>query len=162
MDCTAKPQARNASFNANTADGCCMFKAKHPTTFRDMHTKIIRSQKRNQAGDGATNVPTLYQTFAVNLENGLHARPCALLVKTLRPFHCRVDVEAKGALASGHSIMSLMVLAASYQTKVTFIMTGEDAAQALTAVQRLFYTHFEDVYPTATDPARTAPVLSKT
>jgi phosphocarrier protein HPr len=119
-------------------------------------------KKKPRAGHGPPSVPTVRQTFAVNLKYGLHVRPCALLVKTLWPFHCRVDVAANGEQASGHSIMSLLALGASYQTKVTFTMTGEDAAQALTAVHRLFDSHFEDAYRTATEPARAAPVLSKT
>ncbi len=95
---------------------------------------------------------TVRQTFIVNVRNGLHARPCALLVKTLRPFRCRAEVEANGEKANGQSIMGLMVLAAGYGTPITFTLTGEDAGQAMAAVSRLFDTRFEDAYqssPTA-------------
>ena len=91
-------------------------------------------------------VQTRRQTFIVRLEHGLHARPCALLVKTLRPFRSRIEIAANGEVANGHSIMSLMALAAGYQSKITFAITGEDAPQAMTAVERLFETDFADAY----------------
>ncbi len=89
---------------------------------------------------------TLREAFVVNLDNGLHARPCALLVKALRPFRSTVDVEANGSKASGHSIMGLMALAASCGSTVTFTVSGEDAFQALAAVRHVFETDFEGAY----------------
>ena len=94
----------------------------------------------------SANVLTLRQTFLVNLLHGLHARPCALLVKRLQRFQANVEVEANGERASGHSIMSLMALAASYGSEVTFTITGADAAEAMAVVTRLFETHFEEAY----------------
>lgn len=91
-------------------------------------------------------VRRLRQTFVVNLENGLHARPCALLVKTLQPFTAKVEVEANGEKASGHSIMGLMALAAAFGTETTFTITGKDAAEAMAAVQHVFATGFEKAY----------------
>jgi phosphotransferase system HPr (HPr) family protein len=86
------------------------------------------------------------QTFVVNLDNGLHARPCALLVKVLRPFTAKVEVQANSEMASGHSIMGLMALAAGYGTEITFTITGKEAAQAMDAVREVFATRFEGAY----------------
>jgi phosphocarrier protein len=108
------------------------------------------------------NKPTLLQTFAMTNRYGLHARPCALLVKTLQPFACEVKVENDDATASGSSILGLMMLAAGFGSKLTFVISGSEAARAMAAVQRLFDAHFEYDYPAATNPARIAPVLSKT
>ncbi len=91
-------------------------------------------------------VPILRQTFAMTNRNGLHARPCALLAKTLRPFACAVKVEANGAIASGNSILGLMSLAVGFESKLTFTITGREAARAMAAVQRLFDTQFEEAY----------------
>ncbi len=91
-------------------------------------------------------VRRMRQTFVVNVQNGLHARPCALLVKTLQPFASKVEVEANGERASGHSIMGLMALAAGYGTEITFTITGKDAAEAMAAVGHVFATHFERAY----------------
>ncbi len=106
----------------------------------------------------ARNVRRMSETFVVNLEHGLHARPCALLAKTLRPFKCDVMVEANGEQASGHSIMGLMALAAGFGTPVTFTMTGLDAPVAMAAVNHLFDTHFVEAYHTAPPRVRTSPV----
>jgi phosphocarrier protein HPr len=93
----------------------------------------------------------LRQSFLVNTKHGLHARPCALLVKTLMPFRSEVLVEANGEEASGHSIMGLMALAAGFGCRITFTITGEDAAEAMEVVRSLFATHFVDAY---TSPAK--------
>ena len=97
------------------------------------------------APDGP-NQSTLRQTFTMTNRNGLHARPCALLVKTLRPFACEVEVEHDDATASGNSILGLMALAAGFESKLTFIISGSEAARAMAAVQRLFETQFEAAY----------------
>ncbi len=96
-----------------------------------------------------TDFRTMSQTFVVELEHGLHARPCALLVKILRPFKCDVVVEANGERANGHSIMGLMALAARHGTGVTFTLTGLDAPVAMAAVSHLFETRFADAYHSA-------------
>jgi phosphotransferase system HPr (HPr) family protein len=100
-------------------------------------------------------------TFTVNIENGLHARPCALLVKTLMPFVSAVEVEANGEQASGHSIMSLMALAAGLDTDITFTITGPDAYHALAAVRRLFETHFADAYSTPKYSPKTSALYAR-
>ena len=82
----------------------------------------------------------------VDLQHGLHARPCALLIKTLRPFRANVLVQANGEAASGHSIISLMALAAGRGAKVSFTITGEDAFKAMDAVRQLFETRFEGAF----------------
>ena len=91
-------------------------------------------------------VQTLRRNFVVNLEQGLHARPCALIVKTLSRFRSRIEIAANGEMANGRSIMSLMALAAGYESKIQFTITGEDAPQAMLAVEGLFDSHFADAY----------------
>jgi phosphocarrier protein len=90
--------------------------------------------------------PPLRQTFLLKNKNGMHARPCALLVKTLRPFRCHVEVEVNGEIANARSIMGLMALAAGYESKMTFSMVGEEASKAMAAVQHLFDTRFQEAY----------------
>jgi phosphotransferase system HPr (HPr) family protein len=94
----------------------------------------------------------LRQTFVVNIENGLHARPCAALVKALRPFKSDVTVEANDQEASGHSIMGLMALAAGCGCEITFAISGNDAARAMAAVRHLFDSRFEESRPPLQNP----------
>ena len=98
------------------------------------------------------------QTFVVNIEHGLHARPCALLVKTVQPYRSTVEVEAHGNKVSGNSILGLMALAAGYGSEITFTIVGEDASQAMAAVRQLFDAHFEVVLHASTAPIR--PVMA--
>lgn len=39
-----------------------------------------------------------------------------------------------------------MALAAGFGSRMTFIITGSEAARAMAAVQRLFETQFEEAY----------------
>ncbi len=91
-------------------------------------------------------VRTQQQAFVVNLAHGLHARPCALLIKTLQRFRSDVVVEAGGVRASGRSILGLMMLAAGHGSTITFTITGDDAPEAMEAVANLFATRFTDAY----------------
>lgn len=101
--------------------------------------------RKKPAPDGPSQT-ILRQTFAMTNPNGMHARPCALLAKTLRPFGCEARVEANGSIASGKSILGLMALAAGFGSKLTFSINGSDATQAMAAVHRLFETQFEEAY----------------
>jgi len=108
--------------------------------------KTTQSATHKQIAPDGPNKPTLRQTFVMTNRHGMHARPCALLVKTLRPFACEARVEANGAVASGKSILGLMALAAGFGSNLTFIISGGEAARAMAAVQRLFKTQFEEAY----------------
>jgi phosphocarrier protein HPr len=87
----------------------------------------------------------VHRTFVVNLLHGLHARPCAMLVKGLQSYKVVVQVEANGEAASGKSILGLMSLAAGHGARISFSMTGEDALSAMAEVERLFQTNFSQV-----------------
>lgn len=93
-----------------------------------------------------TDASALRQAFVLKNRNGLHARPCALLVRTLRPFQCQIEVRANSEVANGRSIMGLMALAAGYEMEITFIISGKDSAKAMAAVRHLFETRFEEAY----------------
>ena len=97
----------------------------------------------------AARVPQTFEqsvrrTFLLNLEHGLHLGPCALLVKTLRAYHSTVKVEANGRQASGDSILGLTVLGVRPGSEIKFTITGEDALKAMTAVEHLFDSAFEE------------------
>jgi len=120
--------------------------AGNPITNGTLLMNAVVSPRPADAGRAQPDVQTLRRTFVVNLEHGLHARPCAVLVKTLQPYDLTVDVELNGEIASGKSILGLMALAAGYGSKVTFAMTGHDAFEAMARVERIFSTNFESAY----------------
>jgi phosphocarrier protein HPr len=91
------------------------------------------------------------RTFIIQNPRGLHCRPAALLIKTFEDFPCKVTVEGPGASANGRSILQLLSLAAGYETKLTFVLTGRDAKEAMAAVQRVFEDNFAEAYANDSD-----------
>ena len=73
---------------------------------------------------------------------GLHARAAAAFVKTLEPFDAQVEVERIGQCVSGNSIMGLMMLAASKGTTIKVSASGNQAADALEALEKLINDKF--------------------
>lgn len=84
--------------------------------------------------------------FVLKNRQGLHCRPAAQLVKSLRDFDCKVIVEGNGATANARSIIGLLTLAAGYGTKLTFTVTGPDTRAAMAAIQLLFENDFAEAY----------------
>ena len=64
-------------------------------------------------------------------ERGLHARAAAKFTETIAPFSCTISVSKDNETVSGHSIMGLMMLAASKDTVIQIIATGTDAEKAI-------------------------------
>ena len=80
-------------------------------------------------------------TFTVRNENGLHARPSAVLVQTLKPFTAKINVENldRGTTpANAKSTMKVVALGASKGARLRFVAEGEDAQQAIEALAKAF------------------------
>lgn len=73
---------------------------------------------------------------------GLHARAAAAFVKTIEPFDAEIEVERIGQTVSGSSIMGLMMLAASKGTTIKVSACGNQAADALAAIEKLLDDKF--------------------
>lgn len=73
---------------------------------------------------------------------GLHARAAAAFVKTLEPFDASVEVERIGQCVSGSSIMGLMMLAASKGTTIKVSVSGNQAKEAMEALETLLNNKF--------------------
>jgi len=86
------------------------------------------------------------QTFVLNNRYGLHARPAALLSRTLRNFNCNVQACCGGELANAKSLMGLLTLAAGYGSQITFIADGPESVRAIDAIAKIFETNFRDAY----------------
>ena len=80
-------------------------------------------------------------TFTVRNETGLHARPSAVLVQTLKPFAAKINVENldRGTTpANAKSTMKVVALGASKGARLRFVAEGEDAQQAIEALAKAF------------------------
>ena len=73
---------------------------------------------------------------------GLHARAAAAFVKTLEPFDAQIEVERIGQCVNGCSIMGLMMLAASKGTTIKVSASGNQAQEALDALEKLLDNKF--------------------
>jgi phosphocarrier protein len=68
---------------------------------------------------------------------GLHARACALFVKTAARFRSHVFVSRDDLEVNGKSIMGVMMLAAEEGSSIKVRVEGEDEVEALRALQEL-------------------------
>jgi phosphocarrier protein HPr len=75
---------------------------------------------------------------------GLHARAAALLVQTVNRFSAEVKISKDGQVVNGRSILGVLTLAASQGSKIHVEAKGEDAEEALRAVERLVEKKFNE------------------
>ncbi len=68
---------------------------------------------------------------------GLHARACALFVKTSSRFKSNVSVSRDDLEVNGKSIMGVMMLAAEEGATILVKAEGDDASDALEALREL-------------------------
>jgi len=68
---------------------------------------------------------------------GLHARACALFVKTAARFQAHVFVSRDDLEVNGKSIMGVMMLAAEEGSTIKVRAEGPDADQAIAALKQL-------------------------
>jgi phosphocarrier protein len=80
----------------------------------------------------------------VSAENGLHAQASAKVVQALSHFDCNVSFSLGSREVNAKSIMGVMLLAAGPGREILARADGEDAEQALDALQALFLRRFED------------------
>ena len=75
---------------------------------------------------------------------GVHARAAALLVQTVNKFAAQVTLSKDGQIADGRSIMGVLTLAATQGSKIQIEASGEDAEQAVRAIERLIDRRFNE------------------
>ncbi len=75
---------------------------------------------------------------------GLHARPAAMFVKVANRHRCEIWVEKDGESVNGKSIMGLMMLAAGQGSVLLISAEGDDADQAVRAIEELLASKFNE------------------
>jgi len=75
---------------------------------------------------------------------GLHARAAALLVQTVNRFSSQVSIVKDGQTADGRSIMGVLMLAATQGSKIQVEAVGDDAEQAVKALEKLIDKRFNE------------------
>jgi len=82
------------------------------------------------------------QTYTIINKLGLHARAAAKFVTTASNFDADIKVSRDGRTVNGKSIMGVMMLAAAKGTEITVNAEGNDAQNALSALEGLINDYF--------------------
>ena len=80
---------------------------------------------------------TAHRTVTVIHRQGLHARPAALFVRLANRFASRVTVRKGRKNVDGKSIMGLLTLVAKQGSRISIVVDGPDADEALIQLCRL-------------------------
>lgn len=83
-------------------------------------------------------MPVIERELEIVNKYGLHARPAVQLVETANRFNCKVELSNRSLSVDAKSIMSVMRLAAGKGTVLQIVADGEDAAQAVDEIAKLF------------------------
>jgi phosphocarrier protein HPr len=75
---------------------------------------------------------------------GLHTRPATTIVKLLQNCKSEVIFRYKKEVINAKSILSILMLAARRNAKITIEVEGEDADEILSKLIDAFETQFED------------------
>ena len=84
----------------------------------------------------------IQKEFVIKNKLGLHARPAAILVKTMGKFKSDVRISKDGYEVNGKSIMGVMTLAAEPGSKIQVVIDGEDEKEAMAALEDLIEKRF--------------------
>ena len=74
--------------------------------------------------------------ITIRLENGLEARPVAMLVQVASQFDSSIYLEAGEKKVNAKSIMGMMILGLDTGEKVTAIVEGSDEDAALEGIEK--------------------------
>ncbi|STY52182.1 fused PTS fructose transporter subunit IIA/HPr protein [Mannheimia haemolytica] len=161
VDSAQGNQANGIAIARNTQGQTLLTVAETDNALQPLLTQLLKPEVRSQfahfsaeqmlgllkgesvASTPVTNVEAsgnqVVSTFTIRNDNGLHARPAAVLVQTVKPFSSKISVEnldRNTAPASAKSAMKVVALGASQGHRLRFVAEGEDAQQAIEALQQ--------------------------
>ena len=94
--------------------------------------------------ESKTNGKVIVYELVIENQSGLHARPAAAFVKMANNFRSEITVTKDGDSVNGKSIMGLLTLAAARGTKLVIEVEGDDATEAVDAIQSLVEGNFNE------------------
>ena len=93
-----------------------------------------RFSKDNKNG---SNLPVFEGFFVVKNDKGLHTRPSTELVKCSCKFNSKINLILDDTVVNAKSILGILMLAACKGSKILVEAQGEDAKEAVEAIQKL-------------------------
>ncbi|TWG09104.1 dihydroxyacetone kinase phosphoryl donor subunit DhaM [Saccharopolyspora dendranthemae] len=119
----------------------------------DMKTVAQAAESARGSSEAATAEPvgaesdsTDQVTREIELTNdvGLHARPAALLARSLTGLQATVKIALDGKQADAFSVLGLMGLGARKGDRITLLANGPDAVQAVERIIELVQRDFDE------------------
>jgi phosphocarrier protein HPr len=77
------------------------------------------------------------RTLRIQNSLGLHVRPASLFVAEAVKYRSQISISKDGTEANGKSIMGILMLAAGKDSTITIEAVGDDAEEALDALEDL-------------------------
>lgn len=77
-------------------------------------------------------------------EEGLHARPCRMIVDLAATFKANIKFVKEGYEVNAKSILGVLSLAARKGSVVTIIAEGVDEKEAVESIAKLFESKFDE------------------
>lgn len=109
--------------------------AKRRRNFKVKHTKKRTFQIFRET-------VVLEQEFVVSNKLGIHARVAAQIVKVANQYQSEIWISKSGNKVNGKSILDILTLVCPHGSKVSVVVSGPDASEALNALGALFRTKF--------------------
>jgi len=85
----------------------------------------------------------IQKSATIRNEQGIHCRPCAVIIKATRPYSGDMKVMAPSGECDPRSVMALMSLALHQGTEITVEVSGPDEEEWAAKLVELFETEFD-------------------
>lgn len=92
----------------------------------------------------STEEEKIASEFEIRNKLGLHARAATLLVELASSFESEILIEKNGEQVDCKSLMGILMLAAGYKTRIKIHASGDDAEEALDAIEELIEKKFHE------------------
>lgn len=107
-----------------------------------MVKKTLRSPAKSSEEAPAEKSNNVSKLFPITNELGLHARAAAQFVKIASRFASEILVKKDSREVNGKSIMGILMLAAAKGSQISVTAIGDDAPEAVAALQTLIENKF--------------------
>ena len=84
--------------------------------------------------------------FVVQNDKGLHTRPSTELVKCAAGFNCQIYLSYRNYVVNAKSLLGILMLAAEKGARIKLEAVGDDAKEAISALQELAMSGFNIKY----------------
>jgi len=85
-------------------------------------------------------------SFVVLNDKGLHTRPSTELVKCASGFNAQIHLSYRNYVVNAKSLLGILMLAAEKGSRISIEAVGDDAEEAISALQKLAQRRFNISY----------------